>query len=67
MNITTYKLELQNVHGLLKDVECVTLDIWKNFIVHVIKEDRFCQIEYLTDDILDKRTRIASAHANNYR
>lgn len=55
MNNTTYKL--QYVRKLLEEgVKQVTLDMWTNFITHVIKEeDKFWQIDVLSDELFDEQ------------
>ncbi|XP_025207344.1 uncharacterized protein LOC112603129 [Melanaphis sacchari] len=56
MNNTTFKL--QDVKQLLVEgVERVSPDMWKNFISHVIKEEKkLCEIDFITDDILEGET-----------
>lgn len=58
MHNKTFKLN--DVVELLKSsVECVTPDMWTNFVGHIIKEEeKLWNIDFLTDEIMDEEPEV---------
>lgn len=54
--------KLSDIHKLIIDcVEHVTSDMWKNFVQHTMKEEKFQEIYFVVYDVIENMNSIVMA------